>query len=401
MNKNSRITPEGTKDYLFEECMLRRRIEQQLSAVFESHCFHEVMTPGFEFYDVYDPDFSGIPPEIMFKMTDRQGRLLVMRPDNTLSIARLTATRLQNLPRPVRLYYTQPVYRNHPGLNGRNNENVQMGIELLGAGGLRPDLETISAAVESLNRCVPGYRLELGHAGFFQTLARCLPVPEETREAIRSAVESKNHAALSALLAPLEDTAEVRTLRALPRLFGGEEVFDEAAHCCPASLGNTLRYLHRIYRSLAGYGIGNRLIVDLGLVQRNDYYTGVVFSAYVEEYGDAVLLGGRYDNLLGHFGLPMPAIGFGVNVDAIAHTLLQRNGAESPHPAQVLVHGGPGYETEALRHAEKLISHGVRCETSVFESESEALAYARSAGIGRVDVVGGTVRTVALDGGSL
>ncbi len=140
MKKNSRITPEGTKDYLFEECLLRRQIEKQLSAVFEARCFHEVMTPGFEFYDVFDPDFSGIPQEIMFKMTDRVGRLLVMRPDNTLSIARLTATRLQNLPKPIRLFYTQPVYRNNPGLNGRNNENLQMGIELLGAGGLRPDL---------------------------------------------------------------------------------------------------------------------------------------------------------------------------------------------------------------------------------------------------------------------
>ncbi len=398
MKKYNRITPEGTKDYIFGECTLRRRIERQLSAIFEAHCFHEVMTPGFEFYDVFDPDFSGIPQEIMFKMTDRQGRLLVMRPDNTLSIARLTATRLQNLPKPLRLYYTQPIYRNNPGLGGRDDENLQAGIELLGAGGLRPDLEAVSAAVEALSGCAPGYRLELGHAGFFQALAGSLPVPDDEREEIRSAIESKNDAALSALLGPLGDTPAVRALRALPRLFGGEEVFEKAAEFCVGGLKATLDYLHDIYRSLAGFRLGNRLIVDLGLVQRNDYYTGIVFSAYVEEYGDAVLLGGRYDNLLEHFGFPMPAVGFGVNVDALAHAMFQRSGAQPALPAEVLVHGEAGFETKALRHAEELISQGVRCETSTFETEEEASSYARAAGIPRIDWVGETVRTSEIGG---
>jgi ATP phosphoribosyltransferase regulatory subunit len=401
MNQYGRITPEGTRDYLFEECMMRRQIERNLACVFEAHCFHEVMTPGFEFYDVFDPHFSGIPQEVMFKMTDRQGRLLVMRPDNTLSIARLTATRLQNLPKPVRLYYTQPVYRNNPGLNGRNNENLQMGIELLGAGGVRADLEAIAVAVEALSMCVPGYRLELGHAVFFRELSRRLPVPEETREEIRSAVEAKNYAALSALLTPLGDTDEIRAMCALPRLFGGEEVFERAAEYCTGSLQKTLGYLHGIYRSLSEYGLGDRLIVDLGLVQRNDYYTGIVFSAYVEEYGDAVLLGGRYDALLEHFGLPMPAIGFGVDVDAIAQTQFHRNGANHVMPARVLVHGETGFETKALRHAQTLAAQGVRCEMSVFGKESEALAYARATGIGQIDLVGASVRTIAAGGGEL
>ena len=399
MKKNNRITPEGTKDYLFEECMLRRKIEKQLSTVFEAHCFHEVMTPGFEFYDVYDPDSSGIPQEILFKMTDRKGRLLVMRPDNTLSIARLTATRLQNLPKPVRLYYTQPVYRNNPGLSGRNNENLQMGIELLGAGGLRPDLEAITMAVEALSDCVPGFRLEIGHAGVFQVLSDRLSVSEEISEEIRAAIESKNDAALGTLLDPLGDREEVRALRALPRLFGGEEVFERASALCSGRLKETLDYLHGIYRSLDESGLGDRLIVDLGLVQRNDYYTGVVFSAYVEEYGDAVLLGGRYDNLLGHFGSPMPAVGFGVNVDAIAHTLFLRNGTRSVSPAEILVHGERGCETKALRYAAGLISQDRRCEISVFETEKESETYARAAGIGRIDLVGETVRTIFLDGG--
>jgi len=401
MKKNSRITPEGTKDYLFEECTLRRKIQKQLSDVFEGHCYREVMTPGFEFYDVYDPDFSGIPQEIMYKMTDRLGRLLVMRPDNTISIARLTATRLQNLPKPIRLFYNQPVCRNNPGLSGRINENLQMGIELLGADGFRPDLEVLAIAVESLSKCMPGFRLEIGHAGFFQALSTSLPVSDETREDIRAAIESKNDAALQSLLAPLEESDAVRALCSLPRLFGGEEVFQQAEKFCTGDLKNTLDYLHGIYRSLAEYGLGSSLIVDLGLVQRNDYYTGIVFSAYVEEYGDAVLLGGRYNNLLSHFGMPMPAVGFGVNVDAIAQTLSQRQRISFPQKAELLVHGEPGYETKALHYASQLIAEGKKCETSVFSSENAAAAYALKAGIERLDIVGETIRTVDLKGRKL
>lgn len=397
MKKNDRITPEGTRDFLFEECLTRRYIEKTISDVFAARGFHEVVTPGLEFYDVFDPDFSGISQDVMYKLTDRRGRLIVMRPDSTLPIARLTATRLQNLPKPVRLYYTQPIYRNNPGLTGRSDESVQTGIELLGAGGMRADLDVISTAVEALGKCVPGYRLELGHAGFFRALAGRIPASDDLREDIRSAIESKNYARLNGILDGLPESAEVRAMRELPRLFGGEEVFGRAGILCgDGRLGDTLGYLRRIYRSLSSLDLGGRLIIDLGLVQRNDYYTGIVFSAYVEECGDAVLLGGRYDNLLGHFGQPMPAIGFDVDIDAIAKTLLDRGNVCPVLPMDVLIHGEPDYEIKAVEYASYLVAKGLRCETSVFETQDEAIDYAQKSGIKRIDFVGEAVKTVNL-----
>jgi ATP phosphoribosyltransferase regulatory subunit len=394
MKKNNRVTPEGTKDYLFEECQVRRKIEGWLAGMFSSHCFREVITPGLEFYDVYDSDFSGIPPEVMYKMSDSKGRLMVLRPDNTLSIARLTAVRLQNYPRPLRLYYRQPVYRNNPGLTGRSNENLQMGVEMLGASGLRPDLEMVSMAVEALSSFFPDFRLELGHAGFFRVLADRLSTSAEVREEIRKAIETKNYTALSKTLSCFPDCTEVRALLELPHLFGGEEVFEKAAVFCTGRLRKTLEYLHLIYRSVAELGLGDKLIVDLGLVQRNDYYTGIIFSAYAESYGDALLLGGRYDNLLEHFGTPMPAVGFGVNVDAIAQILLKRGGTCKQQCAEVLVHGEDGYEARAIQYAANLAGQGVCCENSICKTDKEAMEYARSVGIGRVDFVGSAVRTV-------
>ena len=276
MRTYNKVTPEGTKDLLFEECLIHRAVERKLTAVFAARGFHEVVTPGMEFMDVFDPEVSGIAPEIMYKMSDRRGRLIVMRPDSTMPIARLAATRLQKEEKPLRLYYTQRIYRNHPNLTGRSDEVLQAGVELLGAGGKRADLEAICTAVESLSSCTPDFRLELGHAGFFRAIADGLPITADQREEIRSLIESKNYAALESLLDGLERTPAVEAMRRLPRLFGGEEVFAQAAPLCGSEeAAAMLEYLHSLYKSLSALGLGNRLMVDLGLVQRNDYYTGI------------------------------------------------------------------------------------------------------------------------------
>ena len=120
MRKNRRITPEGTRDLLFEECLARREVEDRLSNLFVQRGFSEVMTPGIEFYDVVPGDNEAIAPESVYKLTDNKGRLLVIRPDSTMPIARLTATRLQNAPLPLRLYYAQDVFRLNHGLGGHN-----------------------------------------------------------------------------------------------------------------------------------------------------------------------------------------------------------------------------------------------------------------------------------------
>ena len=224
MKNYSKITPEGTKDLLFEECLANRTVSSILGSVFSNRGFHEVLTPGIEFYDLFSEEISGIPMEYMFKMSDSKGRLMVVRPDSTLPIARMVSTRLMNERHPIRLYYNQRVYRYNPGLTGRSNEVMQTGIELIGARGKRADIETITTAIEALSRCVPDYRIEIGNASFFKALAKNLPVSDEKREKIRKYIESKNYSALNSALDKLEQTEAVSVIRRLPRLFGGVEV---------------------------------------------------------------------------------------------------------------------------------------------------------------------------------
>ena len=401
MRKTMRATPEGTRDLLFEECQTRREAERRLSRLFRRRGFSEVMTPGMEFFDVFQAeDAPMIPADEMYKFTDTKGRLLVMRPDSTMPIARMTATRLQGAPLPLRLYYAQDVYHLHHGLTGRNDQEFQAGVELIGAAGERADLEVIALAAESLELFAGGQsertRIEIGHVGFFHSLVEALPVDREAKDDIRTLVETKNYAALGDLLDALPPSEEVDALRRLPRLFGGVEVMDRARELCRGDGSReALDHLGRLYQALCRLGLADRVMIDLGLVHRNEYYTGVIFRGYIEGSGETVVSGGRYDALLQRFGSDLPATGFGVNVDALTKSMLDRGEGQPPLCPQVLVHALPGRETDALLMAGELAAEGTVCECSVFDRWEDAWDYARRRGIPKVLAVG--EETVAHD----
>ena len=395
MKNYSKITPEGTKDLLFEECLANRTVSSILGKVFSHRGFHEVLTPCIEFYEVFTEELSGIPMENMYKMSDAKGRLMVMRPDSTLPIARMVSTRLKNMPQPIRLYYNQRVYRNNLGLTGRSNEVMETGVELIGAKGKRADVEVITTAIEALSKCVPDFRIEIGHAEFFKSLAKKLPVTDEEREEIRFYIESKNYSALNTVLDRLEQTQYVNIIRKLPAMFGGIDVLDEAYSMCDDKEAlATLEYVREIYNDLALYNLGDRLIIDLGLVQRNDYYSDIVFSGYVLGSGEPVLIGGRYNNLLSNFDAPSPAIGFGINVDDLARVMLKRGNVPASNNPDILVHSEKGYEVEAIKYTSNLAQAHIWGENSVFETEEQALEYAKARGIKKLVIVGEEIRSI-------
>ena len=95
MRTYSKITPEGARDLLFEECRARREVQAKLSQVFTLRGYREVITPGLEYFDVFNLPGAAIPQQEMYKCTDNHGRLVVFRPDSTLPIARMAASRLR------------------------------------------------------------------------------------------------------------------------------------------------------------------------------------------------------------------------------------------------------------------------------------------------------------------
>lgn len=389
MSKYLKITPEGTKDFLFAECSAMDDVCGKIEAIFKKGGFKKVITPGIEFYDVFSLPCSGISQEEMYKLSDNKGRLLVIRPDSTLPIARMVSSRLKNSILPVRLYYKQAVYRNNPTLTGRRNEFMQMGVELLGVQGVRADLEILTTAVKAVSSVARDFRIELGHAEVFDALSDGLNIDEAYKEKIRVSIESKNYSALNNLLDKLEPCRAVSAIRSLPSLFGGEEVFEKAAHFCEGTKAtDALDYLHKLYNNLAPLGLGDKLIVDLGLVQRNDYYTGFVFAGYINGIGDAVITGGRYDELLAEFGAPMGAAGFAVDTDALTMLRLSDETVSYSDNPEILVFANDGHEMEAISYVEELNSSGVKAQFSVLPTLEETKSFARARNIAEVKVIG-------------
>jgi ATP phosphoribosyltransferase regulatory subunit len=337
MRRYDRITPAGSRDLLFAECETRRQLMAEIRQDFEAQGYRQVMTPEFEFYDVFSAPERAYPQEAMLKLFDDRGRVLVARPDTTIPIARLVATRLKGYELPLRLYYEQTVFRRNPDLRGRSNEIMQMGAELIGDDSFEADIEILELGVAALaasgNR---NYRLELGHAGIFRTLIELLTVSSEDRAIIREYIAAKNYAALSAKLDRLTDHPAKQILRELPRLFGGEEAFHRAAELLEGfdqGLTEKLAYLHKVYRHLCDRGHADHLIIDLGLVNQAEYYSALVYRGYLADIGEAVVSGGRYDGLISQFGYDLPAVGLAIHIDQMMQGRLRQEDHETA-PAQ-------------------------------------------------------------------
>ena len=373
-------TPEGTRDRLFAECRERRQVQRALTALFARRGYAEVSTPEVEFYDLFLQSGSPLPQESMLKIIDRSGKIMVMRPDCTTPIARVAATKLKTLPLPQRLFYDQTVFRSGQAHKGGSSEIAQCGVELMGAAGQKADLEVVALAVDALRACgVEDYHVELGHVGFFRDLAGRVDMPATVIEQMRLLIEGKNFAALNDLLEPYAGQGACKALRRLSRLFGGADVLDEAEALSGGSAA--LVYLRQLYNALSKAGYGDHIRFDLGMVHQIDYYTGVVFRGYVEGAGDAVLSGGRYDNLVGLFGREAQATGFAVDVDAVARTLPEL----APPVLRTLVHYEPGYLAPALEAVDGRPAG--TCELSPCAALEDSLSLAREKGAERVLVL--------------
>lgn len=394
MKRYDLITPEGTRDLLFDDCLARRSVENKISALFEGFGYSEVVTPGIEFYDMFSGSSRNFRQENLYKLVDSKGRLIVMRPDSTVPIARLAATRLKEAETPLRLYYNQSVYENNALLKGRSDEIVQAGIELIGGENQkRADYEVLCTAVEALASFdKENFRLEIGHIGYFKELVAKLDVDDNVREEIRMLISTKNYPALNDLLDEAGENQITNALKQLPSLFGGIEVLDKAADIyADDKITGILYNLREVYTRLSSLGYEGKISVDLGIVSHTDYYTGIVFKGYLSEVGQSVLKGGRYDRLIGSFGRDLPAVGFGVNVDMVARHLRKIGATPEVKPAEVIVFGEKGYVVEALAYAQKLVREGVKLENSLFNTYEETVEYAKSKGIAKIIRVGAEI----------
>ncbi len=361
MSGNIRNIPNGTRDIMFGEAELFRSLENRLTELYVKRGFSEIMTPAIEYYDVFETG-STMGQEEMYKLTSPDGRLLVLRADNTTPIARAAASRLSEHI-PTKLFYHQKVYRLSYGNKGRKSEIAQSGVEILGCGGLQSDLVCLITAIETLGKISDDYKLELGHVGFYNALISECSLGEGEAEKIRRLVEAKDVNKISGLHA----------IKKIPFLFGGEEVFKEAEILAAGNekAMESLFYLEKLYGALCEAGYKDKIMIDLGIVHSLDYYTGCVFRGYMDGASVPVLAGGRYDTLISKFASNIPATGFGVNISEVAETLIRKSPPEKKGLGELVM-----FDEVSFKDALSYVSSVDDAVLSHISGEKENLEYA-------------------------
>lgn len=344
--------PYGVGDLFFAYAAQQRTLEHRLRWVFATWAYAEIISPTLEYADVVSgPAGSQLASNIM-RFVDRNGETLALRPDMTIPTARAVATKLYDQPQPLRLFYVGSVFRHEDPQAGRRREFTQAGFELIGADTVAADAEVLQLTIAALRAAdLHQFTLTIGHMGFYRSLLAALNLPAEAEAAVTAAIDRKRHGDLLQLVETLSLAAEAcGALRALPALSGGDGVFDRAAAVClTPAMTAAVMHLHQVWQRLDACGLSNHIMVDFSEIRGMAYYTGLTFEGFAPGVGAALCSGGRYDDLIGHFGPAMPAVGCALVVDRL---LLARQHWGATVPAltpDCLVGLAPGCEPGPLQ----------------------------------------------------
>lgn len=317
-------TPEGMQDILFERCYVKRSLENKLRRLFLQSGYSELETPTVEFYDVFSGEQGLIPPEAMYKFTDQQGKLLVLKPDMTIPVARVAATKLKDNLWPVKCCYIGNTFSYNELGGGKQKEFTQAGVEILGVKSPEADAELIALAVQSLQLAgIDEFQIDIGQVDFFRGLMEQSGLSEQEAEEIRELIDRKDFVGVEQLVNSHSIQPEVKELVLnLPGYFGSAEIIDELEkRNISGKALNALEYLKNVLKILEDWGCAEHVSIDLGMVQSMNYYTGIVFRGFTYGVGFPVLSGGRYDNLIKKFGRDCPATGFSLGINMLLMAL--------------------------------------------------------------------------------
>lgn len=341
------VTPAGFRDVLADEACTRERIARDVQACFAARGYLPIETPTLEVMDVMRA--GGRMPGSPFKFFDAGGDLLAMRPDVTLQVARMCATRLAGQPGPFRFRYMQRVFREAEGrMQAQAREMTQIGVECIGEAGPQADAEVVELMVEALELAgARGCKLALATVGVLRALLAASGAPAQWTEQVLAAFHASNFVEVDRLTgeAAVVPPVFAAAIRALPRIRGGREAVEQVrALVAPLGCEDGLDDFARTCDLLAEAGLADRILVDFSVMSSFDYYTGIVFEAYAPELGTPLGSGGRYDNMIGSYGESRPAAGFAFSLEQAMATAAAADcaagGAPSARPLRIAVPKG-------------------------------------------------------------
>ncbi|WP_297476742.1 histidine--tRNA ligase [Thermococcus sp.] len=391
----------GTRDLLPEEMAKRRWVFERIREVFERYNFHEVLTPTFEYTELFKLRSGEEVVEQLYAFDDKGGRNLSLRPDMTSSVARLYVNSFQNAPKPVKWYYIANMFRYEEPQSGRFREFWQAGVELIGSDKVEADAEVIALFVESyLATGLEDFTVNIGDRVLLDEFARMLGVEDDI--GLMRLIDKKDKMSREDFVGALREfglsDGGVEKVLALVGIKGlSDEVLPKAEELFTSDEAKAeIKRLYELVDLLDAYGVSKWIRIDLGIARGFDYYTSIVFEAIApNDLGiGSIGGGGRYDNLIEVFGgKPTPATGFAIGIERLIPILEWKDLTPEPKLRPEVYVIPIGKDGEVRRAAVEVVSAlreaGVRGDIELTGRKvRKALDYADRLGVPYVVLIG-------------
>jgi ATP phosphoribosyltransferase regulatory subunit len=345
-------TPEGVRDIYSTECEVKLLLQRNLHQVLKLYGFRDIQTPSFEFFDIFNQERGTVASKDMYKLFDKEGNTMVLRPDITPSIARCVAKYYKEEDLPIRLSYIGNTYINSTTYQGKLKEATQLGAELVNDDSIDADAEMLAITIECLLKAgLKEFQLELGNADFLRSLIDEVGFSnQEDIAKLKDLIENKNMFGMEEIIINKDLSKGLKEiLLKLPELFGSLEVLEYAKSVIsfPRAI-KAIERLESLYEIMKDYGFEKYISFDLGMLSKYDYYTGIIFKAYTYKTGEAIVTGGRYDNLVGQFGKDCPAIGLAIVIDNLMLALSRQKLLPQIDSSDTMILYTANYRKEAI-----------------------------------------------------
>lgn len=354
-------TPEGVRDIYNGECSQKRNLQKKLHNVFHQYGYEDIETPTFEYFEVFSREVGTIPSRELYKFFDRDGNTLVLRPDFTPSVSRACATYFSPDKEVVSLCYTGNTFINNSSFRGRLKETTQMGVERIGDDSPEADAELLAMTVECLlSAGLKDFQVSVGQVDYFKSILAQTGMEAETQEQLRALISQKNYFGVEELVQEQKlDASAAMVFSQLPQMFGSVEILEKARTMTDNE--NALAAVERleeIYEILKEYGYEKYVTFDFAMLSKYHYYTGIIFQAYTYGTGEPLIKGGRYNELMKHFGKPAASIGFAIVVDNLLLALSRQKISLPQEDDVTVLFYKKKDRTQAIAKARKLRAQG-------------------------------------------
>ncbi len=332
------------------------KVSMKLMSLFSGYGYKKFKMSKFEEYDLYIENKSFLKSDNIIAFNDPTGKLLALKPDVTLSIAKNTA---ENETEPRKLFYAENVYRVSGNMHEFKEIN-QIGLELIGNIDTYSLCEVLNLAKLSLAQISDSYVLDISHMGLLIGLLESTGLPYDIREQISGYIGTKNSHEIRRVCREngVEDELSEKIIN-LASLYGSiDKIIPEAEKLIVNdTTEKAVAELKTVCNALKMSGNAENINIDFSVVSDISYYNGITFRGFIENVPGSILSGGRYDNLLTKLGKNSGAVGFAVYMDLLSYLDKDNDRYDTD---VLLVYGNDASAEEVFAKVNELKANGNR-----------------------------------------